>query len=171
MSLRTFAWKLASPYDAYVSHVARLNQAIEQLRYLADRALGYEAGMHGSLRLLPASDSTERIDRFRLQLGEAGQDMSDEDLEAMFEHLGGGAAADVEGAREQMASRLSHTTRGFAEYYALAHEQLSILEERGYNPARPDVARQLSENHLPKSTAGEYRQVLRELGARVGQSA
>ena len=39
MALNTLVWKLASPYDAYVSHVARLESALERLRYFSSRAL------------------------------------------------------------------------------------------------------------------------------------
>jgi hypothetical protein len=46
---------------------------------------------------------------------------------------------------------------------------VEILAERGFNPGRGDVRRQLSENGLPGSTVAEYRHLLGALGSRVGQ--
>ena len=48
MAISTLVWKLASPYDAYVSHVAKLNAALERVRFFSERALGYEAGLQSS---------------------------------------------------------------------------------------------------------------------------
>ena len=45
MGIQTLVWKLGSPYDAYISHVSRLNTAIERLQLMSDRALRYEAGL------------------------------------------------------------------------------------------------------------------------------
>ena len=47
--------------------------------------------------------------------------------------------------------------------------ELAVLEKRGYNPQRTDVARQLRENRLPATTVADYRHLLRQLGARVGK--
>ncbi len=173
MSVKTLAWKLASPYDAYVSHVARLNDALRRVRDLSELALGYEAGLHGSVRFVPDGDTTDRADRteqLRRRLGEAAGEMDDEAFEEFLLQLGGGAKATVEGDRARAASRLSHATRGIADYFAIAASEISVLEERGYNPARQDVARQLSDNHLPATTVAEYRHMLREMGAVVGQA-
>jgi len=52
MAISSLLYKLASPYDAYVSHVSELNSALAKLRYMSERALGYEAGLHGAVRLL-----------------------------------------------------------------------------------------------------------------------
>ena len=174
MSVKTLAWKLASPYDAYVSHVARLNDALRRVRDLSELALGYEAGLHGSVRFVPngdsAKDGAERAEQLRRQLGEAAGEMDDEAFEEFLLQLGGGEKATVEGDRARAASRLSHATRGIADYFAIAASELNVLEERGYNPSRPDVARQLSDNHLPKTSVAEYRHFLRELGSVVGQA-
>lgn len=173
MSVKTLAWKLASPYDAYVSHVARLNDALRRVRDLSELALGYEAGLHGSVRFVPDGDTaggSDRAEQLRRQLGEAAGEMDDEAFEDFLLQLGGGAKATVEGDRARAASRLSHATRSIADYFAIAASELSVLEERGYNPSRPDVARQLSDNHLPATTVAEYRHRLREMGAVVGQA-
>jgi hypothetical protein len=166
MALNTLVWKLASPYDAYVSHVATLNHAIERIRYFSGLAQGYEAGLLGSGSVGEASgtgDSTARAERFRAQLGENASSMSDEQFEEFLAAVGGGTVADVESDRAQAASRLSHTTRGLEEYVAIAGRELALLEKRDYNPERVDVARQLRENHLPATSLQEYRHLLREL--------
>lgn len=169
MALTSMIWKLASPYDAYVSHVARLNQAMDRIRYFTELARGYEAGLQGSVRVVAgAGDPVARAQRFREQLGAAADKMSDEEFEAFIAHLGGGSVADVDENRAQTESRLSTTTRGLEEYFAIAGQELSVLEARGYNPGRPDVARQLRENHLPDTTVADYRHVLHELGAKGG---
>lgn len=172
MAIGALVWKLASPYDAYVSHVVRLNHAIERVRFFSERALGYEAGLQGSVRLVPGQgDPAERAKRFRDQLGAAAANMSDEEFEEFISHLGGGGTANVEADRAQAVSRLSTTTRGLEEYFAIAGQELALLEQRGYKPARPDVARQLRENHLPPTNIADYRRVLHELGTRVGQKS
>jgi hypothetical protein len=170
MSVSTLVWKLASPYDAYVSHVARLQNAIERIRYYSDRALGYEAGLQSSMRIVPGGvDAGARAQRFRQQLSSAAAQMTDEEFEAFIADLGGGTVAEVESNRAQTVSRMSHTTRGLEEYFGIAGHELAILEQRGYNPRRPDVARQLRENHLPETSLADLRHQLHELGARVGQ--
>ena len=170
MAISTLVWKLASPYDAYVSHVARLEGALERLRYFSGRALAYEAGLQSSVRLIPGQgDPAERAQRFREQLGAAAGEMSDEQFEEFITHLGGGAAADVEADRAQAVSRMGHTTRGLEEYFAIAGKELALLEGRGYNPRRPDVARQLRENGLAARSPADYRKLLHELGTKVGQ--
>ena len=172
MSVNMLIWKLASPYDAYVSHVARLNHAIEQIRYLSDRALGYEAGLRSSVRFVAAeSDREGRRQRLRDQLATAAASMSDEEFEAFIIDLGGGDAAEVETNRAKAASRLGHMTRGIGEYFAMAGRELATLERRGYNPGRGDIARQLKANRLPGTTLAEYRHELHVLGTRVGQKA
>jgi len=172
MSLRAFAWKLASPYDAYVSHVARIEVAIERLRYLSSRAAGLEVSRAGSMRLVPgAADTASRLERFRQQIGAAASSMTDEQFEDFLAHLGGGAAAEVESDRAQTVDRLSHATRGLEEYFGLAARALQVLEERGYSPSRPDVARQLRENRLPSVDLAGYRHILHELGVQVGVRA
>lgn len=162
-------WKLASPYDAYVSHVAQLNHAIERIKFLSGIALGYEAGLQSSVRLVPGTaDAAARARGFRARLGEAAASMSDEEFEEFLSHLGGGDAADVEADRAQAVFRLSSTTRGLEEYFAIAGHELALLEERGYSPTRSDVARQLRDNNLPLLTTADYRRELHELGAKVG---
>ena len=171
MSISTLVWKLASPYDAYVSHVGRLQNAIDRIRYYSDRALGYEAGLQSSVRIIVPgeSDPAARAQRFREQLSTAAAEMSDEEFEEFIAHLGGGTVAEVESNRAQTVSRMSHTTRGLEEYFAVAGRELAILESRGYNPRRPDVARQLRENHLPETSLADFRHTLHDLGVRVGQ--
>jgi len=172
MALNALVWKLASPYDAYVSHVARLDAAIERVRYFSERAQGYEAGLQSSGRMVAgAEDPAGRTRRFREQLGAAAAKMTDEEFEDFVAHLGGGSTANVEADRANAASRLSTTTRGLEEYFAMAGQELAVLEKRGYNPGRPDVARQLRDNHLPATTLAEYRHLLHELGSRAGQMA
>lgn len=171
MAVSSLVWKLASPYDAFISHVAELNHAIDRIRYFSELALGYEAGLQGSVRLVPgAQESSARADRFRQQLGERATNLTDEQFEEFLAMLGGGAAADVEMDRANATSRLSFTTRGLEEYFAIAGRALATLEKRGYNPARSDVARQLRENRLPDTTVADYAHLLRQLGARVGKS-
>lgn len=170
MAISTLVWKLASPYDAYVSHVAKLEAALERVRYFSERALGYEAGLQSSVRLIPGNgDPAARGQRFREQLGAAAQQMSDEEFEGFITQLGGGKVAEVEANRARAVSRMGFTTRGLEEYFAIAAKELAILEQRGYNAARPDVARQLRDNHLPSTTVAEYRRTLHELGFKVGQ--
>ncbi|HEU4598110.1 MAG TPA: hypothetical protein VFS26_00050, partial [Solirubrobacterales bacterium] len=131
--------------------------------------LRYEAGLRGSVRFVPGStDAAQRVENFRARLGRAAESMSDEQFEEFVGHLGGGEAADVEANRAKAVSRLSSTTRGLEEYFAAAAQELGVLEERGYNPHRPDVARQLRENALPQLTVAEYRRQLRELGSALG---
>jgi hypothetical protein len=172
MATSTLVWKLASPYDAYVSHVSRLNEAIERIRYLSGVALGYEAGLQSSVRLIPGeTPPAERAARFRTQLGAAAERMSDEEFEAFIAMLGGGDVANVESNRARAVDRMSSTTRGLEQYFAMAGQELSTLEKRGYNPGRADVARQLRENHLPATDLSQYRHLLHELGLRVGKAA
>jgi len=172
MAVASLVWRLASPYDAYVSHVARLDEAITRIRWLSERALAYEAGLQSSVRLVPgAADAEERAARFRDQLGAAADTMSDEEFEAFIAMLGGGGVAEVEADRAQAVSRLSHTTRGLEAHFAAAGRELLTLEHRGYNPRRADVARQLRENHLPATDLATYRHLLHELGARVGHQS
>ena len=172
MPLSSVVWRLASPYDAYVSHVARLNEAIDRLRYFTDVALGYETGLHSSIRMVPgATDAEARAARFREQLATVAGQMSDEEFEEFIANLGGGKVAEVETNRAQAVSRLSTTTRGLEEYFAIAGSELATLERRGFNPARADVGRQLDANHLPRLTVAEYRHLLHELGRKVGRPA
>ncbi|MEO8539713.1 MAG: hypothetical protein ABI577_08225 [bacterium] len=172
MGIQTLVWKLGSPYDAYVSHVSRLNTAIDRLKFMSDQALRYEAGLRSSVRLVPGGAAPEtRIQRFREQLGEAASQMSDTEFEDFISHLGGGAAANVEDNRANVVSRMSNATRGLEEYFAIAASELGTLESRGYNPSRGDIARQLRENKLPTSSVADYRRVLHELGAKVGAHA
>jgi uncharacterized protein YoaH (UPF0181 family) len=172
MVVSSVVWRLASPYDAYVSHVARLNEAVERIQALSGMALGYEAGLQGSMRLVPGlADSAARAAGFRERLAAAAAEMTDEQFEEFIAMLGGGGVAEVESDRAKAVSRLGHATRGLEEYFAIAGRELALLEKRGYNPRRPDVARQLRENHLPDTPASEYGHLLHELGARVGQPA
>ncbi len=172
MGISTLIYKLASPYDAYVSHVSELNSAIGRLRSMSERALGYEAGLNSSVRIVPRSlPADERAEMFRQKLGAAAENMSDEQFEDFLAHVGGGAAANVEADRARTVARMSRSTRGFEEYFAIAARELNILEARGYNPNRPDVARQLRENKLPSHTTAEYRKILHELGKSVGVHA
>lgn len=170
MSLAAVLWKLASPYDAYVSHVARLNEAIERIRLSTDRALGYEAGLQSSIRMVPrAVAAEERAQRFRDQLAASAASMTDEEFESFIADLGGGEVAEVVESRARAVSRLSHTARGLEEYFAIAGRELATLERRGYNPHRPDVARQLEANGLPQTALAEYRALLHQLGLKVGR--
>lgn len=170
MGVSSVIWKLASPYDAYVSHVARLTEAIERIRYLAGMALGHEAGLMGSVRLVPGTGAAgDRAARFRDRLGTAAAEMTDEQFESFIAMLGSGETATVEADRARAVSRMQHATRGLEEYFAIAGQELALLEKRGYNPNRPDVGRQLRANGLPARTVAEYARELHELGARVGR--
>lgn len=169
MPITSVLWRLASPYDAFVNHVGRLNEAIERIRYFAEMALAYEAGLHGSVRFMPGGEAAEqRVQRFRERVGAAAAAMTDEQFEEFVAHLGGGAAAEVEADRARTVSRLGTTTRGLEEYFAMAGHELTVLEDRGFNPRRPDVARQLRANSLPDTDTAGYRHMLHELGTRVG---
>jgi hypothetical protein len=169
LGIQTLLYKLASPYDAYIAHVSELNAALRRLRYMSDRALGLEAGLQSSVRLVPGGAAREdRVQRFRERLGEAARNMSDEQFEDFLAHLGGGEAASVEADRAQVVTRMTHATRGFEEYFAIAGKALATLEARGYNPGRGDVARQLRENHLPAHSVAEYKRILHDLGTKVG---
>lgn len=167
-------WKLASPYDAYVSHVGTLNDAIERIRSLSRMAEGYEAGLQGSGGAASASGDAARaarVARFRSQLGDAASRMSDVEFEDFISHLGGGDVADIEANRAAATSRMGFMQRGIEEYFAIAGRELALLEKRGYNPGRGDVARQLRENKLPITTVSEFRTILHDLGAKVGVRA
>jgi hypothetical protein len=171
MALKSLAWKLASPYDAYVSHVLRLDHAIARIRDLSSRALGYEVGLSASVRLIPGSvDPVARAQGFRNRLGQAAESMTDAQFEEFLAHLGGGSAADVETDRATAVSRLSVTTRGLEDFFAIAGHELALLEERGYNPGRSDVARQLRENGIARASLADYRHELHELGTKVGRA-
>lgn len=170
MGIASLVWKFASPYDAYVSHVGVLDQAIGRIRHFSGVALGYEAGLQSSVRLVPGGeDAGVRARRFREQLSKAAAAMGDEEFEQFLRDLGGGSVAEVESNRAQAVSRLGHTTRGLEEYFAIAGRELALLEARAYSPRRADVARQLRKNHLPALTSAEYRHLLHELGAAVGK--
>jgi MinD-like ATPase involved in chromosome partitioning or flagellar assembly len=170
MSLKGVVWTLASPYDAYVSHVSRLNAAIEEIRFLVQKAAGYEAGLHASLRLVPGTqDASARAARFREQLASAAHHMTDEEFEAFVSDLGGTMPREVEADRAQALERLTTVTEALARHFTTAGQELAVLEQRGYNPARAGVRRSLRENHLPQHTLADYRHILRELGAQVGQ--
>lgn len=172
MAIRTLVWKLASPYDAYVSHVSRLNDAIVRIQYLSDRALAYEAGLQGSIRLVPGEqDPAERARRFRERVGAAAEEMSEEQFEEFISHLGGGEVATVERDRAQTVARMGEATRAIEEHFAAAGREVHTLASRGYDPARPDVRRQLRANRLPELTVDEFRHQLAQLGRRVGKSA
>ncbi len=171
MAVSAVIWKLASPYDAYVSHVARLNSAIERIRYFSEMALGYEAGLSSSSgAAAKGNDPASRVARFRTQLGEAATSMSDDQFDDFIATLGGGAVADAEANRAKTQSRMGYTQRGLQEYFAIAGQELAILEKRGYNPYRADIARQLKENRLPATTLPDYRHLLHELGLRAGRA-
>ena len=172
MAVSAVLWKLASPYDAYVSHVARLNDAIERIRYFSEMALGYEAGLSSSSGSAgKGNDPASRVARFRTQLGEAATSMSDDQFDDFIAALGGGAVADAEANRAKTQSRIGYTQRGLQEYFAIAGQELAILEKRGYNPFRGDIARQLKENRLPATTLPDYSHLLHELGNRAGRKA
>ncbi|GAB4329606.1 MAG: hypothetical protein Kow0010_14100 [Dehalococcoidia bacterium] len=170
MSLPTLVWKLASPYDAYVSHVSRLEAALARLRFLSGQALGYETGLLGSVRVLPGEErpAEERADKFRARLAEAAEGMTDEQFEAFLAELGGGETARVEADRAQVSARLGTATRGLQEYFAVAAAELATLERRGYDPWRRDISRQLRDNGIVPRTIAEYRHELHELGRALG---
>jgi hypothetical protein len=171
MALPSFLWRFAAPYDAYVSHVARLHDAIGRLRYLTDRARGYETGLAGSVRLVPGEqDAAARAASFRERLGKAAASMSDVQFDAFLTELGGGARAEVEADRARTANRLSTTARGLEEYFAIAAHAFATLEARGYSPERADIARQLRENRLPLTGLDEYRRTLQQLGVKAGSA-
>lgn len=169
MSVRTILWKLASPYDAYLSHVAALHSAIERIRYYSDHALRYHAGLEGSVRMgTPGSaDPAARAQRFREQLAAASAELGDDDFEQFLTHLGGGDVASVEAGRERTVSRMNQTALVLEEQFAVAGRELAVLEQRNYDPERRDVARQLRSNNLPSTTLAQFRHELHELGARV----
>jgi hypothetical protein len=169
--MRSLVWRFASPYDAYIAHVARLHHSVSEIRYAAERALAYEAGLSGSLRVAPGEQDAEaRVQRFRESIGAAAAQMSDEQFEDFVAHLGGGQAAEVEADRARAVARLGHTTRGLQDRFAIAGQELAVLERRGYNPRRPDVARQLKANGLAPMTVAEYRHELHELGVKLGKA-
>ena len=171
MAVNALLWKLASPYDAYVSHVARLNEALDRITFMSGLALGYEAGLQSSVRYVPGgADAATRAQRFRTQLGAAAEQMSDEGFEDFIAMLGGGELANVESNRAKVADRMSSASRGLEEYFVIAGHELSMLEKRGYNPNRADVARQLKENKLPGTDLVQYRHRLHELGVKVGKA-
>ena len=167
MALGTLIWKFASPYDAYVSHVARLTEAIERIQYFNEVAERSQAGIAGSgrVRTGEAADAEARAELFRERLGHAAREMTDEQFEEFVAMLGGGETAEVDIAHQRALDRLGHATRGLQEYFTIAGQELATLERRGYSPTRPDVARQLRENGLPAATLADYRHQLRELGA------
>jgi hypothetical protein len=172
MAISSHLYKLASPYDAYVSHVSDLHGAIGRIRSMSERALGYEAGLQSSERLVPGGlPADERVQMFRKKLGDAADSMSDEQFEDFLSHVGGGEVANVEADRAQTVARMSRTTRGIEEYFAIAAKEIHTLETRGYNPKRADVARQLRENNLPSHTTTEFKKILHELGKSVGVRA
>jgi hypothetical protein len=120
MAISSLLYKLASPYDAYVSHVSDLHGAIGRIRSMSERALGYEAGLQSSVRLVPGGlPADERVQMFRRKLGDAADSMSDEQFEDFLSHVGGGEVANVEADRAQTVARMSRTTRGIEEYFAI----------------------------------------------------
>ncbi len=170
MSVRSALWTLASPYDAYVSHVSRLDAALEQIRYLVTRALAYEATLHGSVRLVPGkSDAAGRSARFRSQLSAAAVELTDDQFEEFIAQLGGGSAGEVETDRARALGRLTAVTEALERHFATAAVELGTLESRDYRPDRGGVARLLRENNLPGRSLAEYRHLLRDLAAQVGQ--
>jgi hypothetical protein len=172
VSVRTLVWKLASPYDAYVSHVSQLNDAIDRIRALSGATLAYEAGLQGSVRLVPSErPAEERAGRFRERLGDAAASMSAEEFEEFISHIGGGEMATVEADRAKTVQRMGFARRGLQEYFKIAGQEMRTLAERGFDPRRGDVRRQLEANKLPDATVEEYRVLLSELGSKVGQRA
>jgi len=162
-------WRLASPYDTYVSHVARLEDALTRIRVLNERADGYEMGLRSSVRHKPGeSDAVSRAERFRGLLSDASETMEDEQLERFLAELGGGEAANVDQDRADIAVRLDHATEGMQEYFAVAGSALQTLEQRGYQPGRRDIARQLSSNSISPRSLAEYRDELHELARAAG---
>jgi hypothetical protein len=170
MALGALVWKLASPYDAYVAHVARLNLALSRLRDAATEAEGHDAGLRSSVRLVAGEEAAgARLARFRERLGKAAEEMSDAQFEEFLAMLGNGDAALVEADRARAVSRLQHTTRGLEEYFAIAGHELAILENRDYNPSRSDISRQLAANRLPQNTTAEFAHELHQIAGRVGK--
>ncbi len=172
MPLPALLWRLVSPYDAYVSHVARLNDALGRIRHAVERAQGFEAGLQASGRVSETGsgeDTQARLQRFRLRLGTAAANLSDEQFETFITDLGGAGRADAEQDRAATQSRMSSMARGLEDHFADAGRQLAVLEARGYNPTRPDIARQLRENHLPATNLADYRHLLHTLGLKAGQ--
>lgn len=168
MALANVLWKLASPYDAYVSHVARLNQSIDRIRYFEEAARRQQAGLEGTIRIGDAGqDSNARAERFRQQLANAATNMTDEQFEEFVSMVGGGETAPIEHDLARAEARRQRTVRGIEEYFAIAGQELTLLEKRGYTPSRPDVARQLRENGLPQATIAQYRDQLRDLAVRA----
>jgi hypothetical protein len=170
MSVRSLVWKLASPYDAYIAHVSTLNNALTRIRYLSEMTLAYEAGLHGSVRLVPAErPAAERAHQFRERLAAAASQMAEDEFEEFITHLGGGELATVESDRARVVARMGTTRHGLDEHFAVAGQEIETLAARGYSPHRSDVRRQLEANGLPLHTVQEYRHLLGELGSRVGQ--
>lgn len=170
MSVRTVLWRLASPYDAYVAHVSRLQAAIGEIRYLVQRALGYEATLLGSVRLLPAvQDAAARAARFREQLSSAAGALTDDQFEEFIAHLGGGSTGAVESDRARTVERLTAVTASLERYFAGAAAELAVLEQRDYRPGRAGVSRALASNGLEPHTLADFRHILRDLGAQVGR--
>jgi hypothetical protein len=162
-------WRLASPYDAYVSHVTRLEDALTRIRVLSDRADGYEMGLRSSVRHKTGeSDAVSRAERFRSLLGDASETMEDEQLERFLAELGGGETANVDQDRADIAIRLDHATEGMQEYFAVAGSALQTLEQRDYEPGRRDIARQLASNRISPRTLAEYHDELHELARAAG---
>lgn len=170
MSVRSLLWRLASPYDAYIAHVSMLESALEQIRYLVQRALAYEAGIHGSVRLIPGGAAAEaRAARFRERVSSAATGMTDEQFELFLADLGGGASGSVEEDRARAFERMTGVTAALERHLSTAARELTTLEERDYNPASPALARMLRDNGFPPRTVADYRHLLRDLGAQVGQ--
>lgn len=164
-------WRLASPYDAYISHVARLEDAFARIRILSERTAGYEMGLRSSVRLMPSeSDAVARAERFRDRLGQASETVEDEQLESFLVELGGGATANVESDRADIAVRMDHATEGLQEYFGVAGSALQTLEQRGYEPGRRDVARQLASNGISQRTLEQYRDELQGLAQAAGHT-
>lgn len=171
MPIPSLCWRLLSPYDAYVVHVARLHRALQRLQVLAERALGYETGLVASVRLVPGPpDVAARRERLRRELA-AATAMSDAELDDLIAALGGGEAAEVEQDRASVAARLGAVARALEEAFAEAADALATLERRRYDPRRRDVLRQLRANGLPTWTVEEFGARLRELGRLVGRRA
>jgi len=169
-ALRSLIWRLASPYDAYLVHVSRLNEYLRRIEHLTEQALALEAGLLGSVRVVPSERRAEqRLAALREQLSRAAAEMTDEEFEQFVAHLGGGEPGKVEEDRQRMVARLESVSRHLEEYFRRAADELRTLERRRYDPRRRDVARELRENGLPPLTLAEYRHRLRDLGARVGK--
>lgn len=169
MTVQSILWRLASPYDAYVAHVSRLEDAVAEIQYLVQRALGYEAGLQGSVRIVPGGEAAaERAERFRSALAEASTGLSEAEFEDFLAHLGGGSTVDVEADRARTVSRLTAVTSALERHFITAARELALLEARAYSPTAPGVARLLRENRIPARTLTEYRHLLRELASQVG---